>query len=164
MFAVPFDEIAPIVDRSPDAARQLASRGRRRLRGSVPPADPDRARQREVVDAFAAAAREGDFEALVAVLDPEVVFRIDSGDLPGAPSREVYGARRVAKHALTFGAPFAPFARPALVNGAPGFVIVRAGRLASVAGFVVNDGRIVEIDVLADSRRLGHIDLTMLET
>src|SRR5205807_530913 len=105
MFAVPFDEIAPIVDRSPDAARQLASRGRRRVRGSVPVADPDRARQREVVDAFVAAAREGDFEALLGVLDPDVVFRIDRGDLPGPTPGEVRGARTVAENALAFGAP-----------------------------------------------------------
>ena len=162
MFAVPFDEIAPIVERSPDAARQLASRGRRRVRGAVPAADPDRSRQRQVVDAFVAAAREGDFEALVAVLDPDVVFRVDRGDLPGPPSREVRGARAVAESALTFGAPFAPFARPALINGAPGFVIAPEGKAVSVAGFVVAGGRIVEIDLLADPRRLGHIDLTEL--
>jgi len=163
MFAVPFDEIAPLVDRSPDAARQLASRGRRRVRGSVPVADSDRARQRQVVDAFVAAAREGDFEALLAVLDPDVVFRIDRGDLPGGPTpREVHGARTVAENALTFGAPFAPFARPALVNGAPGFVIAPEGKPVSVAGFVVADGRIVEIDLLADPRRLGHVDVTLL--
>jgi len=162
MFGVPFDEIAPIVDRSPDAARQLASRGRRRVRGSVPAADPDRARQREVVDAFVAAAREGDFEALLAVLDPDVVFRLDRGDLPGPASRELHGARTVAENALIFGGPFAPFARPALVNGAPGFVIAPEGKPVSVAGFVVADGRIVEIDLLADPRRLGHVDVTLL--
>jgi RNA polymerase sigma-70 factor (ECF subfamily) len=163
MFAVPFDEIAPIVDRTPDAARQLASRGRRRVRGSVPAADPDRARQREVVDAFIAAAREGDFEALVAVLDPDVVFRLDRGDLPGPPSRELHGAAAVAENAITFGAPFAPFARRALVNGAPGFVIAPEGKPVSVAGFVVAAGRIVEIDLLADPSRLRHIDLTVLD-
>jgi RNA polymerase sigma factor (sigma-70 family) len=163
MFAMPFDEIAPIVERSPDAARQLASRGRRRVRGAVPEGDPDRARQRQVVDAFIAAAREGDFEALVAVLDPDVVFRVDRGDLPGPPSQEVRGARSVAENAVTFGAPFAPFARPALVNGTPGFVIAPQGKPMSVAGFVVAGGRIVEIDLLADPRRLGHVDVTMLD-
>ncbi|MBS1879852.1 MAG: RNA polymerase sigma factor SigJ [Actinobacteria bacterium] len=163
MFAVPFDEIAPIVERSPDATRQLASRGRRRVRGAVPIADPDRARQREVIDAFVAAAREGDFERLVALLDPDVVFRVDRGDLPGPPSREVYGAEAVAENAITFGAPFAPFVRPALVNGSPGFVVAPGGKPTSVAGFVVVDGRIVEIDLLADPRRLGHIDLTVLD-
>ncbi|MBS1887845.1 MAG: RNA polymerase sigma factor SigJ [Actinobacteria bacterium] len=162
MFAVPFDEIAPIVDRSPDAARQLASRGRRRVRGSVPDADPDRARRREVIDAFVAAAREGDFEALLAVLDPDVVFRIDRGDLPGPPSRELRGAQVVAENAVTFGAPFAPFMRPALVNGSPGVVVAPGGTPTSVAGFVVRDGRIVEIDLLADPRRLRHVDLAAL--
>ena len=163
MFAVPFDEIATIVDRSPDAARQLASRGRRRVRGSVPAADPDRARRREVVDAFIAAAREGDFEALLALLDPDVVFRLDRGGLPGPPSRELHGARAVAENAITFGPSFAPFMRPALVNGSPGVVIAPGGTPASVAGFVVAGGRIVEIDLLADPRRLGHVDLTALE-
>jgi RNA polymerase sigma-70 factor (ECF subfamily) len=163
MFAVPFDEIATIVDRSPDAARQLASRGRRRVRGSVPAADPDRARRREVVDAFVAAAREGDFEALLALLDPDVVFRLDRGGLPGPPSQELQGARAVAENAITFGPSFAPFMRPALVNGSPGVVIAPGGTPASVAGFVVAGGRIVEIDLLADPRRLGHVDLTALE-
>ncbi|OJU84811.1 MAG: RNA polymerase subunit sigma-70 [Solirubrobacterales bacterium 70-9] len=163
MFAVPFDEIAPIVDRTPDAARQLASRGRRRVRGSVPQADPDPTRQREVIDAFVAAAREGDFEALVALLDPDVVFRVDRGDLPGPPSRELRGARSVAENAVTFGRPFFPYMRRALVNGTPGVVIAPAGKTASVAGFVVRDGRIVEIDLLADPRRLGHVDIAALE-
>lgn len=116
-----------------------------------------------MIDAFVAAAREGDFEALVALLDPEVVFRVDRGALPGAPSREVRGAPAVAETAITFGAPFAPFARPALVNGAPGFVVAPEGEVVSVAGFVVAEGRIVEIDLLADPSRLRHIDLTLID-
>jgi RNA polymerase sigma-70 factor (ECF subfamily) len=163
MFAVPFDEIAPIVDRTPEAARQLASRGRRRVRGSVPEADADRAHQREVVDAFVAAAREGEFETLVSLLDPDIVFRVDRGDLPGPPSRELRGAEKVAENAVTFGRPFFPYMRRSLVNGSPGVVIAPAGKTVSVAGFVVRGGRIVEIDLLADPTRLGHVDIDALE-
>ncbi len=162
MFAVPFEEIAPIVDRTPAAARQLASRGRRRVQGAAPAPDPNRLRQREVIDAFVAAAREGDFEGLVAILDPDVVFRVDRGDLPGLPSREIHGAEEVAENAITFGQPFAPFSRPALVNGAPGFVIAPNDKVFSVVHFVVTEGRIAEINLLADPSRLGHIDLTVL--
>jgi RNA polymerase sigma-70 factor (ECF subfamily) len=162
MFAVPFDEIAPMVDRSPDATRQLASRARRRVRGAAREPDVDLAGQREVVDAFIAAARSGDFEALVAVLDPDVVFRIDRGAVPGR-SREVRGAQAVAGQALTAGAPFAPHARPAVVNGAAGFVVVMHGRPVSVAGMTVAGGRIVEIDLLADPSRLGDLDLRVLD-
>jgi RNA polymerase sigma-70 factor (ECF subfamily) len=162
MFAVPFDEIAPIVDRSPAAARQLASRARRRVRGAAPEPDVDLTRQREVVDAFLAAAREGDLEALVAVLDPDVLLRADRGALrPGAPT-ELRGAREVATGALGF-ARLAPFARPALVNGAAGLVVSRRGRPFAVAGFTVARGRIAEIDVLADPKRLRELDLTMLD-
>src|ERR671930_676832 len=121
MFGVPFDEIAPMVDRSPEAARQLASRARRRVRGAAPVPDPDLDRQREVVDAFLAAAREGDFDALVAVLDPDVVLRADRGPARRG-SVEVHGAEAVARRALSF-ARLAPAARPALVNGAAGFVV-----------------------------------------
>jgi RNA polymerase sigma-70 factor (ECF subfamily) len=162
MFAVPFDEIAPIVGRSPDAARQLASRARRRVRGAAPAPDPDLARQREVVDAFLAAARGGDIEALVAVLDPEVVLRADRGALrPGAPG-EVRGARTVAEQALGY-ARLARFARPALVNGAAGFVVAPGGRPFAVIGFTVARGRIAEIDILADPARLRGLDLTVLD-
>ena len=161
MFAVPFDEIAPIVDRSPAAARQLASRARRRVRGSARVPDPDLSRQREVVDAFLAAARSGDFDALVAVLDPDVVLRADRG--PGRPgSTEVHGARRVAERALSF-ARLATAARPALVNGAAGFVVAPRGRPFAVAGFTVTMGRIVEIDLLADRERLAGLDLHVLD-
>jgi len=161
MFAVPFDEIAPIVERSPDAARQLASRARRRVRGSAPVPDPDLDRQREVVDAFLAAARDGDFDALVAVLDPDVVLRADRGPTrPG--SVEVHGAEEVARRALSF-ARLAPAARPALVNGAAGFVVAPGGRPFAVVGFTVTDGKIIEIDLLADRERLRALDLRVLD-
>jgi RNA polymerase sigma-70 factor, ECF subfamily len=160
MFAVPFDEIGAIVDRSPAAARQLASRARRRVQGAAPAFDVDLARQREVVDAFLAAAREGDFEALVAVLDPEIVLRVDGG--AARPSREVHGARAVAEQAFAF-ARLAGFARPALVNGAAGFVVAPRGRPTAVAGFTVSGGRIIEIDLLADPARLRELDLAVLD-
>jgi RNA polymerase sigma factor (sigma-70 family) len=160
MFAVPFDEIAPLVDRTPAAARQLASRARRRVRGAAPVADTDLGRQREVVDAFMAAAREGDFDALVAVLDPDVVLRADRGVVPG--SREVHGARAVAETALSF-TPLAAFARPVLVNGAAGFLVARGGRTIAVAGFTVAHGKVVEVDLLADRARLAELDLTGLD-
>src|SRR4051794_32740912 len=159
MFGVPFDEIAPIVDRAPAATRQLASRARRRVQGAAPIPDADLTRQRAVVDAFLAAAREGDFDALVAVLDPDVVLRVDRG--PGA-TREVRGAAAVAGQALTF-AQLAALARPALVNGAAGFVVSQQGRPVSVAGFTVTHGRIAQIDLLADAARLQRLDLTVLD-
>ena len=162
MFGVPFDEIAPIVDRSPAAARQLASRARRRVRGAAPVPDADLARQRQVVDAFLAAARDGDFDALVAVLDPDVVLRVDRGALRPGASREVRGAAEVAGQAVTF-APLAALARPALVNGAAGFVVSQRGRPVSVAGFTVTHGKIAEIDLLADPARLRQLDLTVLD-
>jgi RNA polymerase sigma-70 factor (ECF subfamily) len=162
-FGVPFDEIAPVVGRTPDATRQLASRARRRVRGArrEPEMDPDR--QREVIDAFLAAAREGDFDALVAVLDPDVVFRVDRGARPRL-SREIRGAEAVAGQALKGGARFAPFMRPALVNGAAGLVVVIRDRPVAVAGFTVADGKIVAVDVLADRARLRDLDLTLLES
>jgi RNA polymerase sigma factor (sigma-70 family) len=159
MFGVPFDSIAPIVDRSPAAARQLASRARRRVRGAAPTPDADLTRQREVVDAFLAAARGGDFEALLEVLDPEVVLRADRGT---AASREVRGAREVATQARTF-ARLAGLARPALVNGAAGFVVASGDRPVAVAGFTVADGKVVEIDLLVDPARLRQLDLTVLD-
>ena len=157
MFAVPFDEIAPILDRSPAAARQLASRARRRVQAAAPAPDTDVARQREVVDAFLAAAREGDFDALLAVLHPDVLLRVDRGPLPLGASREVRGAEAVIEQAITF-ARLAAFARPALVNGVAGFVVARGDRTLAVAGFTVTDGRIVEIDLLADPARLREIE------
>jgi RNA polymerase sigma factor (sigma-70 family) len=162
MFAVPFDEIAPMVGRSATAARQLASRARRRVQGEAPVPDPDLGRQRQVVDAFFAAARDGDFEALVAVLHPEVVLRSDGGALRPDASAVVHGARAVAGRALAF-ARLYPFARPALVNGAAGVVVVPRGRPFSVMGFTVTDGRIVEIDAIADPARLRQLDLAVLD-
>jgi len=162
MFAVPFEEIAPIVDRTPTAARQLASRARRRVQGEARVPDADLARQREVVDAFFAAAREGDFEALVFVLDPDVVLRSDRGFATPGASRMLRGARAVAENALLF-AQLSPFVRPALVNGAAGVVVYPEGRAFSVMGFTVAGGKIVEIDALADPERLARLDLAFLE-
>jgi RNA polymerase sigma-70 factor, ECF subfamily len=162
MFAVPFDEIAPIVGRSPAAARQLASRARRRVQGATPEPDVDLTVQRGVVDAFLAAARGGDFEALVALLDPDVVLRVDRGALRPGASREVRGVAAVAEQVRTF-ARLAPSARPALVNGAPGFVVAPRGRPVAVAGFALAHGKIVEIDLLADPARLRMLDLSVLE-
>jgi RNA polymerase sigma-70 factor (ECF subfamily) len=161
MFAVPFDEIARIVERSPDAAKQLASRARRRVQGVTPSVQPDLGRQRAVVDAFLAAARNGDFDALVAVLDPDVVLRADAGTAGFASSRYVRGAREVAAQALTF-ASLAPLARPILVNGGVGSVAIVDGQPQSVVGFTIADGKIVEIDILADPVRLARLDLSRL--
>ena len=159
MFAVPFDEIAPIVGRSPVAARKLASRARRRVQGApVPDAGLDR--QREVVDAFLAAARDGDFDSLLAVLDPNVVLHAQGPGAAGA--RELRGAPAVAERALLF-AHLARSARPALVNGAAGFVLTPDGRPRSVIGVIVRGGKIVEIDVVADPERLRKLDLGLLE-
>ncbi|GAB7030381.1 RNA polymerase sigma factor SigJ [Streptomyces sp. NPDC021749] len=162
MFAMPFDEIAPVIDRTPAATRQLASRARRRVRGTAPAPETDLTRQREVVDAFLAASRGGDFEALLAVLDPEVVLRADAGAAPGGISKLVRGARPVVEQALLFSR-LSLSARPALVNGAPGLVTVHNGRLFSVMGFTVADGKIVEINILADLERLRRLDLTLLD-
>jgi RNA polymerase sigma factor (sigma-70 family) len=166
MFAVPFEEIAPLVDRTPAATRQLASRGRRRVQGAAPVPDSSVAEQREVVDAFLAAARGGDFEALLAVLDPDVVLRVDRGAIPAAPipvdaGGEFRGALAVIEQATRF-ARLAEFARPAMVNGTAGFVVSPRGRPVAVAGFTVAHGRIVEIDLLADPARLRELDLTVL--
>ncbi|GAA1672783.1 RNA polymerase sigma factor SigJ [Streptomyces yatensis] len=165
LFAVPFDEIAPIVDRTPAAARQLASRARRRVRGAAPVPDADLARQREVVNAFLAAARDGDFAGLISVLDPDVVLRADYGAAPAPAPREVHGAAAVADQALTFSRLSSPglLTRPALVNGAVGVVSSREGRPFSVLAFTVTDGRIVAIDILADPERLSGLDLTVLD-
>jgi RNA polymerase sigma factor (sigma-70 family) len=160
MFAVPFDEIAPIVGRSPDAARQLASRARRRVRGADTSNEPDHTRQREVVDAFLAAARDGDFDALVAVLDPDVVLRSDRAALPAGVPREVHGAPAVARRALVGRA---RAARPALVDGAVGVVVAPRGRLLMVLDFKIRDGKIVEIDAVADPERLNQLDLSLLD-
>jgi hypothetical protein len=164
MFAVPFEEIAPIVECSPTAARQLASRASRRVQdeNTVPDADLDT--PREVVNAFLAAARNGDFEALLEVLDPGVVLRADIGAVPTGVSREVHGASSVAGQELTFSRLGGPdfLARPVLVNGAIGQVVYRHGQPFSVMGFTVAGGKIVEIDILADPARLSRLDLVAI--
>jgi RNA polymerase sigma factor (sigma-70 family) len=162
MFAVPFDEIAPIVDRTPDAARQLASRARRRVQGgnAVPDADLDT--QRQVIDAFVAAAREGDFETLLEVLDPDVVLRADRGAVAIGAARVVHGAANVARQAQAFSR-LELEVRPALVNGAAGTVTLRDGRPFAIAGFTIRNRRIVEMDVIADPERFRNIDLTILD-
>jgi RNA polymerase sigma factor (sigma-70 family) len=163
MFDLPFDEIAPIVERSSTAARQLASRARRRVQGSAPVPDADVNRQREVVAAFLAAARGGDFEALLAVLDPDVVLRADRGAVPVGASREISGARVVVEQALTF-SQLVQSAQLVLVNGAAGIVSwLPGGQPFSVMGFTVRHGKIVEIDVLADPVRLRQLDLGALD-
>ncbi|MEU5069824.1 sigma-70 family RNA polymerase sigma factor [Streptomyces virginiae] len=156
LFAVPFDEIAPVLGRTAAATRQLASRGRRRVQGVVPAPDPDPARLRAVVDAFLAASRGGDFAALVDVLDPEVVARSDGGAL--LPSLVRRGAAEVASQAITF-ARLAEAARPVLVNGLPGVVALAESRAMSVMAFTVRDGRIIALDILTDPERLARIDL-----
>jgi RNA polymerase sigma-70 factor, ECF subfamily len=158
MFAVPFDEIASILDRSPDAVRQLASRGRRRVRGARLEPDADLAEQRRVADAFMRAARDGDFEGLLAVLDPDVVVRGDRSIPKGAPL-EVHGARAVAERALFF-RKLHPFARPVLVNGAAGYLIAPQGRLFAVAALTVVGGKITEIDFVTDPDKLQKLTLS----
>jgi RNA polymerase sigma-70 factor (ECF subfamily) len=158
MFAVPFDEIAAITGRSPAAARQLASRARRRVQDRAPVPDADLTSQRVVVDAFSAAAREGDFDALMAVLDPDIVLRSDGGAARPEDSAVVRGARAVAERAVLW-ATLTPHARPALVNGAVGAVVAPAGRPSAVMAFTVAGGRIVEIDILSDPVRLEGLGL-----
>jgi RNA polymerase sigma factor (sigma-70 family) len=161
MFDVPFEEIGPMVGRSAPAARQLASRARRRVRGaSVPAPDPDLARQRQVVDAFFAAAHSGDFDALVAVLDPDVVLRSDGGERRRALSLVRQGAAEVARTAITSAQP-AAIKLPALVNGAAGVVVMTNGKPLAVMGFTVSRGKIVAIDCLLDPERLARLDLAV---
>ncbi|HEX3238275.1 MAG TPA: RNA polymerase sigma factor SigJ [Gaiellaceae bacterium] len=157
MFGLPFDEIAPILERSPAATRQLASRARRRVRGATPLAEPDPARQRRVVDAFLAAAREGDFEALVAVLDPDVVFRADRGRRAAEAPPVITGAAAVAEQILARAPRFARFARPAIVNGSAGLVVVPGERPVAVLGFSISGDRIVELDLVADPAKLSAL-------
>jgi RNA polymerase sigma factor (sigma-70 family) len=163
MFDVPFEEIASIVGRTPAAARQAASRARRRVKGAAPVPDADLARQRVVVAAFLAAARGGDFEALVAALDPDVVLRADVGAVPAGASVVVRGAQAVAGQALSFGRRHGQFARLALVNGAAGIAAADQGRPVSVLGFAVRGGKIAQIDILADPARLRQLDLAGLD-
>ena len=157
MFAVPFDEIGAIAGRSPDAARQLASRGRRRVRGASFREDAGLAEQRRVVDAFLAASRSGDFDALIAVLDPDVVFRADTGPGSRLARPPVQGAEPVARRVLERGQPLAGLARPALVNGAAGLVVGRPGRPIAVVGFTVAEDRIVAIDLITDREKLKRV-------
>jgi RNA polymerase sigma-70 factor (ECF subfamily) len=159
IFAVPFDEIAPIVGRSPTAARQLASRARRRVRGAGPVPAADQARRRALVAAFLAASRAGDFKALLAALSPDVVLRADAAAVRAGAAREVHGAAAVAE---TF-AGRARFAQPALVNGAPGAVWAPGGRPRVVFGFTITDETIVAIDILADPEHLRGLDLAILD-
>jgi RNA polymerase sigma factor (sigma-70 family) len=161
VFGMTFEEIAPIVDRSPVAARQLASRARRQVQRKAPASDRDLHEQRRVVDAFMAAARDGDFERLVSVLDPDIVLRADGGPLAGA-SRLVRGAQAVAAQAATF-SKIGLSNQFVLVNGSIGLLSRRPdGRLFSVLGFTIAGGRIVEIDILADPERLSRLDLSAL--
>jgi RNA polymerase sigma-70 factor (ECF subfamily) len=155
MFGMPFEEIAPIVDRSEAATRQLASRARRRVRGATPRTDPDLREQRRVVDAFLAASRAGDFEALLKVLDPDVVFRADRG--PRGVRVPVTGAEEVAQTILARGSRFAAYARPAIVNGNAGVIVVPGEKPIAVVSFSVADGRIVEIDLVADPAKLRRL-------
>jgi RNA polymerase sigma factor (sigma-70 family) len=162
MFAVPFDEIGAIVGRSPTAARQIASRARRRVRCAPRASGADRARQRDVVDAFLAALRSGDFEALLAVLDPDVVVRADAAAVAPGGAAEVRGAQNCAKGAIA-AARGARFARPALVNGSVGVVVAPRGRLFRALTFNIAQGKIVGIDVIGDPARLRDLDLAVLD-
>lgn len=158
MFAVPFDEIAVIVDRSPDAARQLASRARRRIQGAGPVPSVDLARRRRIVDAFLAASRKGDFAALLSVLDPEVVARADPAAIQMGAAQEIRGAPAVAE---TF-AGRARAAQPALINGAPGLVWLQHGEPRMAFGFTIVGDKIVGINLIADAESLGEFDLQLL--
>ncbi|MFD5328149.1 RNA polymerase sigma factor SigJ [Streptomyces sp. NPDC127092] len=156
MFSVSFDEIAPIVDRTPAATRQLASRARRRVQGAAPAPAPDATRQRQVVDAFLAASQAGDFEGLLTVLDPDVVLRVDGGDLAAAASKLIRGAEAVTAQALTF-AKFRHDARKVTVNGAAGLVSLVNGAPVGLMAFTIVDTRIVQIDIVADPERLSAL-------
>jgi RNA polymerase sigma-70 factor (ECF subfamily) len=162
LFGVPFDDIAPMIDRSPAATRQLASRARRRVQGQAPTPDPDLARQREVVDAFFAASRNGDFDALVSVLDPDVILRSDGGTARPRMTFTLRGPKQVASQAIT-SSKLSPFVRPALINGAAGVVVAAHGKAMFVMAFTVTGGAIAAIDVLADPDRLREIDVSVLD-
>jgi len=156
VFGVPFDQIAPVVDRTPEAARQLAARARRRVQAAPTP-DPDLARQRKVVDAFLAAARSGDMQGLLAVLDPEVVFRADGGVAGVGATFPVVGAQAVVDRVLQTAPRFAPHATAATVNGQAGAVFAPDGRAVGVIGFTVVNDRIVAIDLIADPEKLRRV-------
>jgi len=162
VFDLSFDEIAPIVDRTPEAARQLASRARRRVRGGEAIPDSDLKSQRVVVDAFLAALRAGDFEGLLAVLDPDVVFRADAAaGASGAPT-EIRGARNWARGAIAFSR-LARFMQPAIVNGAVGLVFAPRGRLSRALSFTIAEGKIVQAEAIADPEQLRQLDLAVLD-
>ena len=163
VFDLPFDEIAPIVDRTPDAARQLASRARRRVRGGERTSNSDLQSQRVVIDAFLAALRAGDFEGLLAVLDPDVVVRMDA--VPGAPGapREFRGAANWARGATAAFSRFARFVQPAVVNGTVGLVFAPGGKLSRALNFTVANGKITEVEIITDRDRLQQLDLSILD-
>jgi RNA polymerase sigma factor (sigma-70 family) len=159
MFGVPFEEIAPIVDRTPVAARQLASRARRRVRGTSTVPDADLPTQRRVADAFLAASRAGDFEQLLALLDPDVVFRVDSGQRTVSAPALLTGAADVAEHAATHGPRFATLCETALVNGAAGIIALTPRGVVAVAGLTVVNERIIEIDLILDPEKLARLTI-----
>ena len=161
VFDLPFDEIAPIVDRTPDAARQLASRARRRVRGGDGTSNADFQSQRVAVSAFLTALRAGDFAALLAVLDPDVLVRMDT--TPGAPSREFRGAADWARGATAAFSPYARFVHPAIVNGAVGLVFAPGGKLSRALSFTVANGKITQVEIITDRDRLQQLDLSVLE-
>jgi len=160
VFDLPFDEIAPIVDRTPDAARQLASRARRRVRGERT-SNADFQRQRVAVDSFLAALRAGDVEGLLAVLDPDVLVRMDAA--PGAPPREFRGAANWARGATAAFSRFAPVVQPAVVNGTVGLVIAHVGKLSRALTFTVANGKITQVEIITDRDRLQQLDLSVLD-
>jgi RNA polymerase sigma-70 factor (ECF subfamily) len=160
VFDLPFDEIAPIVDRTPDAARQLASRARRRVRGGEITSNSDFQNQRVVVDTFLAALRAGDFEGMLAVLDPDVMVRMDAA--PGAP-REFRGAANWARGATAAFSPFARFVHPAVVNGAVGLVFAPGGKLSRALSFTMANGKITQVEIITDRDRLQQLDLSVLD-
>jgi RNA polymerase sigma factor (sigma-70 family) len=159
MFGVPFEEIGPIVDRNAAAARQLASRARRRVRGAREPEDVSVGQQRRVVEAFLAASRNGDFEALLKVLDPDVVFRAEVGDAGPLVPGSVHGAEDVARLVLARGTPLAPLGRPAIVNGRPGAVVILPDRVASVVVFTIVGDRVTAMDLLVDPDKLARVQV-----
>lgn len=161
VFDLPFDEIAPIVDRTPDAARQLASRARRRVRGGERTSKADLQSQRVAVDAFLAALRVGDVEGLLAVLDPDVLVRMDAA--PGAPPREVRGAANWARGATAAFSRFAPVVQPAVINGTVGLVIAHGGKLSRALTFTVANGKITQVEIITDRDRLQQLDLSVLD-
>jgi RNA polymerase sigma factor (sigma-70 family) len=160
MFSVPFEEIGAILERSPGAARQLASRGRRRIRGADTTPDANAAAQQEIVDAFLAAARDGDFDALVAVLDPDIAERVDMGS---GTIVEVRGAVNVARRAMS-ASQFGLLARPALINGAAGWISLLDGEVFAIAALTLHNGRITKMDILLDPARLARLDLTDVDS